>query len=1133
MKFERTKCRCEECPLNGMKKVCGSAGADKFSVAIVGAAVGPREEAAGEMFVGAEGAKLKEVVSGSGMIWHLVWKTRVVACDVESIGGLDDVEGKLAYECCLPGFEEELKWLEKQGVKVVVPMGQVAMRAMDIDGKIGKYRGSVFTRGKMVVVPTFEYEFYRNGMWKEELTWINDFQKIWDLSLKKYVKPKEKFNLFPKEEDVLEFVEKAIDGDLLVAVDIETTSLNPYYSKILMVGLAVDGEECLVVPFTKQGGSSYWTMAEESRVGKALKRLFAEVRTMFQNAAFDTWHLEVHGYPVKKLAEDTMLLHHVLNPELKHDLGYIVSVYGKTPYWKEVVLGSETKMIGMEDKEVRTYNARDTVVLHQVLPEMRKHLREVGTEKVYREVSLPLVKALRKMSMAGLPLDKKRLEKLKVEFGKRAEAAEKKLRSEWNLPEAFNLRSGDHMKMLVLGKKPAGYQVVMHEMEGYQKDKRKRRDTKKYLLLEARWNVFNGTEQMYLPNTYAGGRVAKLDGEEFINIQKAALRRNEAIEGLVKKGKKQEDEKKQIERLIEFIVMFREFVDMNKLATTFTGFPVGPDGRIHPSYKIHGTATGRLSCLGADTLIQTQYGAIKIQDMGPDIEWEVLTHKGRMRKSTACKRMGEKLAIRLILDNEHDIICTTDHRFLTKNGWVQAKDLVGKELYYVNVDSGCKQQRDRGASSQSVFKGQDKADAYYNSEEARNNLSNDTVYSSAELVEGAISSRKSSALLQIQDGNEESYDREKSAELEGNCKRQQGTFDNMEWGEARLHTPKNVCRSVKDRCGEDTSGIRSTSYQWEWGGQPIGELGSLHQSSTSESPPYLVRVEGFTPVGKIQVFDLTVKEDHSFIANGMIVHNSASPNAQNFAEEVLVIFKPEQGRVIVKADYSNIELRVLGYLTKEKVIIEAFESGKNIHDVNTKLLFGIEEDDASWHTARKAAKTYVFGRTYGGSVEGIYRQILAKVPELRLSLAYFKKMDAAYFEKLGSYREWCKRVIEEARKTRTSVNAFGRKRFLLGTPDEIERQALNNPVQGTAGEIAERAIIGLDAALEKKVKNALLIGTVHDSILVECDAKDKMKVAKIMKEVMEKKIEINGYEGVFPVDVEIGLNWGEMEKVEI
>lgn len=859
VRFKRTKCNCIECPLDGAEKVHGEAGLEKFRVVLIGDGPGAKEEEEGLPFTGAAGAKLKEAVNNSGLIWHGVYKTNLLSCRVR-----DEKEREEAIECCKPGFEEEMQWAKKQGARAYVPLGQEAMEAFALSGKIQKMRGSVFILDKLnaVAIPTFAPWWILKGMWKEEPTWFGDFVKARDVSLETYKPVREDFNLFPTLADVKKFVDEVTKGKKLIGVDIETTGFNPYFAKILMIGLAVSGEKAIVVPFVKKGGLAYWNGKEEVAVKKEVNRIFKECPLIFQNGMFDIDHLLEKGYKVEGLKHDTMLLHHVINPELPHTLGYIVSIYGKTSYWKDVVLGNEARMINMDDAEVRTYNARDSVVLHQVLPGLLEHLDEVGTRKTYEEVSVPLLMPLLRMTKNGLPLDQKRIAAKKASFTKMAAKARLKCYASANLPEAFNLDSTDQVRYLLWNIKPKGLAKTIAELAAYDdKDaaKKRNKNTKKYRELESKVALYNEVrpfvQVMSKPPKTDSGLPGATDASALISLQRAAINRLDAISDL-KNQEKVKEEKGSLEKLMEFLKEFKIYSGADKLASTFSGFPTGPDGRIHPKFKIHGTRTGRLS--------------------------------------------------------------------------------------------------------------------------------------------------------------------------------------------------------------------------------------------------------------------------------------SAEPNAQNLPEEVLDVFKPNDGRVIIKGDYSNIEYRMMAIMTGESWLIEEFNKGVNFHDINTKLLFSIEKGHPEWDTMRRCAKTFAFGLFYGSTIEGMYRNILAQVPEFRQSLANFKVLVRNYMSKMPNYALWAEKIKKQARETRCVETAFGRKRFLLGTPDEIEREGLNTPIQGSAGEVCNRAIIRLDAELQKKPElKAFLICTVHDSILVEAPEEKQNEVATLMKTCMETEYTINGITTKFPVDIEIGPSWGETAKVEV
>jgi DNA polymerase-1 len=171
--------------------------------------------------------------------------------------------------------------------------------------------------------------------------------------------------------------------------------------------------------------------------------------------------------------------------------------------------------------------------------------------------------------------------------------------------------------------------------------------------------------------------------------------------------------------------------------------------------------------------------------------------------------------------------------------------------------------------------------------------------------------------------------------------------------------------------------------------------------------------------------------------------------------------------------------------------------------------------------------------SYGGTINGIYSKILVKVPEMNLSLTQFTKIVNDYFDALPNYKKWREMITKQAVSTRCVETAFGRKRFLLGMPGDIEREALNTPIQGTAGEVLLRALIDLDEVLLKKFPDAMLVDTVHDSILADVKDADALAVAKLGKKVMERPFKLFGREVRFPVDTEIGPSWGETEKVDL
>jgi DNA polymerase I len=255
-------------------------------------------------------------------------------------------------------------------------------------------------------------------------------------------------------------------------------------------------------------------------------------------------------------------------------------------------------------------------------------------------------------------------------------------------------------------------------------------------------------------------------------------------------------------------------------------------------------------------------------------------------------------------------------------------------------------------------------------------------------------------------------------------------------------------------------------------------------------------------------------------------------NAQNIPSEAKKVFIPEANHAFVQGDFSNLELRVMAYEFDDKPLQQMFKEGKNIHDENTKVMFGIDKSHKDWKTIRRAAKVFVFGRSYGGGIRGIYERVSADVPELSFTMAQFRSADRKYFEAHPGLDAGFKKASQTARDTRVCVTATGRKRFFLGTPEEIEREGINTPIQGAAGDIANESLI--DAYAEcLKHDDWKLVSMVHDSIVIECPTAEIEACAKALKAIMEKPRHLWNKNVIFPADIEVSTSsLGEMISYE-
>jgi len=262
--------------------------------------------------------------------------------------------------------------------------------------------------------------------------------------------------------------------------------------------------------------------------------------------------------------------------------------------------------------------------------------------------------------------------------------------------------------------------------------------------------------------------------------------------------------------------------------------------------------------------------------------------------------------------------------------------------------------------------------------------------------------------------------------------------------------------------------------------------------------------------------------------------SSSNPNLQN------IPIKTEVGRSIRKAfvaenkkhlmlsaDYSQIELRILAHLSGDKNLIEAFRSNKDIHAFTASLIYGHEEKDVTAEM-RQAAKTVNFGIVYGMSAFGLSR-------DLGIDISEAGKFIDSYFERYPGVKIFLKKTIEETAQKGFVTTILGRRRYIPEIKSEnasvrnfAERAAVNTPIQGSAADLIKMAMINI----HDKIRNfeAKMILQVHDELVFEVSSDELRKLARIVKENMENVMPLR-----VPVRVRIesGKNWLDMERVKI
>lgn len=236
--------------------------------------------------------------------------------------------------------------------------------------------------------------------------------------------------------------------------------------------------------------------------------------------------------------------------------------------------------------------------------------------------------------------------------------------------------------------------------------------------------------------------------------------------------------------------------------------------------------------------------------------------------------------------------------------------------------------------------------------------------------------------------------------------------------------------------------------------------------------------------------------------------SSTDPNLQNIpvrtelGSEIRKMFVPKEGYVLVDADYSQIELRVLAHVADDKLMQEAFRRGDDIHTVTASQVFNVAPEEVT-PLMRRHAKAVNFGIVYGISEFSLSEDIGVSRWEAR---EYIDN----YLARYAGVKTYMRNIVEEAKAQGYVTTLYGRRRYIpelkssnYNIRQGAERIALNTPIQGTAADLIKLAMIRVDGALKASGLDAKLVLQVHDELIVECPEADAEAVAGIVAREME------------------------------
>lgn len=281
--------------------------------------------------------------------------------------------------------------------------------------------------------------------------------------------------------------------------------------------------------------------------------------------------------------------------------------------------------------------------------------------------------------------------------------------------------------------------------------------------------------------------------------------------------------------------------------------------------------------------------------------------------------------------------------------------------------------------------------------------------------------------------------------------------------------------------------------------------------------------------------DLRLRTEFNQTATATGRLSSTNPNLQN------IPVRGELGRrirrafvardddyVLLAADYSQIELRLMAELSGDAAMRAAFRESADIHDYTARQIFNVPADVLVDGNQRRMAKSVNFGLFYGMSDFGLAQR-------LEISRAEAKDMTAAYFARFPEVRSYIDNTIEEGRRAGYVSTILGRRRYMPGLISgnymlraAAEREATNAPLQGSAADLMKLAMVRIDRALEEAGLDAAMLLQIHDELIFEVRKRDLRRVSALVRDHMENVIELS-----VPLEVTLksGRNWYDVEPI--
>ncbi len=575
------------------------------------------------------------------------------------------------------------------------------------------------------------------------------------------------------------------------------------------------------------------------------------------------------------------------------------------------------------------------------------------------------------------------------------------------------------------------------------------------------------------------------------------------------------------------------------------------DGMVRPVYNLHVAVTGRSSCVHADTPIPTGRGVIRAADV--EVGDTVTSHTGATRKVRQLFLKAPTLMYSLHLSNGEVLTVTAHHRVMLESGlWADVGFILEKDGYAITKQNTHAQSGTRAQGSHDLSAGV--GDSRRSGRTLRGQPSNGAGHDSCVYTGQGIQYPEGHEVPRIQARGEEPAVRES---LGNGLLGREGVPDALGGGRTLLRAPHSHGRVFGDSSFADTGQCEHPSHRREPDEQRHIQLGSDDAggaSSDSRQVPVTGRglvIEKVVCAGVHRVHDFEVEHDKSYVACGVLNHNSEDPNGQNtpkrgpIAMEYRKMFVSPEHCFLLEADLSQAELRIAADMANDPVMLEIYRTKGDIHTATALIVMGVTMETfkklpkQEQKDARTKAKAVNFGFLYGMS----WRKFIAYAKTqygVEFTEREAQRIRVAFFEKYPMLSKWHTAMRAFAKEHMQVRSYSGRIRHLPqiasadeGIRAEAERQAINSPVQEFGSSLGVMALGRMEAELDPQYLQ--IVGFVHDAIYAYVPKQYLEWGAKTLRWYMET----NPLEKWFgrkmrcPIvaDVGFGLNLGEVHEM--